>query len=109
MNDPPADAASTVAGVQPVSWPEPQTEVLMENVLVERKRKFGNQLFKLWVEDCALRGGVRVHALDTVSLAKTHADLKDTDLQAMFDHYSVKKSRLLKRSTHEQNCDCEHS
>lgn len=109
MSDPPVTAASMTAGVQPMFWSEPQDEILMENVIVERKRKFGNQMFKLWVEDCAQRGGVRVHALDTVSLAKTHVDLKDTDVQAMFDHYSVKKSRLLKRSTHEQNCDCEHN
>eukprot|EP00933_Yihiella_yeosuensis_P004079 TRINITY_DN10798_c0_g1_i1.p1 TRINITY_DN10798_c0_g1~~TRINITY_DN10798_c0_g1_i1.p1 ORF type:complete len:631 (-),score=114.77 TRINITY_DN10798_c0_g1_i1:31-1923(-) len=57
------------------------------DVVAERRRYFGDRMFRLWVEDCATRGGVRIHCLDTVSFAKSHVDLRDSDIQAMFDHW----------------------
>lgn len=68
------------------AWPR-QAEVSSSDILVERKRRFGDRLFRLWVEDCADRGGVRVHAMDVQSLCRTHVDLRDCDIQAMFNHF----------------------
>merc|ERR1719482_1636000 len=63
------------------------TEVPPSDIIVERRRRFGDRLFRLWVEDCAFQGGVRVHAMDVLSLCRSHVDLRDCDVQAMFNHF----------------------
>jgi hypothetical protein len=68
------------------AWPR-TIEVAPSDIIVERKRRFGDHLFRLWVEDCSLRGGVRVHAMDVMSLCRSHIDLRDCDVQAMFNVY----------------------
>mmetsp|Transcript_85995 Transcript_85995/g.223526 ORF Transcript_85995/g.223526 Transcript_85995/m.223526 type:complete len:293 (-) Transcript_85995:71-949(-) len=61
--------------------------------LVERRRKLGDRVFRLWAEDLDIRKGVRVHALDAVSLARASGDICDADVQAMFDDYWKRRAR----------------
>lgn len=65
--------------------------------MVERRRRFGDRLFRLWVEDCALRGGVRVHAMDVQSLCRSHVDLHDNDVQSMFNRFISRSCNRMER------------
>lgn len=107
------DFSATIAGYpssasllqqHPVSTQQPvcgvfprQHDVVASDVLVERKRRFGSLLFRLWVEDCASRGGIRVHAMDVESLSHCHADLCDADVQSLFNYFASKSSSSLSR------------
>lgn len=77
--------------------PQPIAEIVPESVVVERRRCFGNRVFRLWVEDCALRHGVRIHAMDVASLAQTDAEVCDADLQAMYSHFVIRRRELARR------------
>jgi hypothetical protein len=47
------------------------------------------------VEDCTTRGGVRVHSMDVLSLCRSHVDLRDDDVQHMFNHFThCSRSRM---------------
>lgn len=77
---------------QPLLWSTPSAappgeRAVPDDVVVERRRNLGQRTLRLWVEDCANRGGVRVHATDPESLAEVHADLRDSDVQVLFDGY----------------------
>jgi len=65
----------------------PGLRAVPDEVIVERRRNLGQRTLRLWVEDCANRGGVRVHATDPESLAEVHVDLRDCDVQELFDGY----------------------
>lgn len=85
-----------VAAAQPLAWPRPPPAGLKaspDNVLVERRRTLGDREFRLWVEDLTDRGGIRIYAMDTVSFTKIHTDIKDADIQSMFNQYWWKLSR----------------
>lgn len=92
-------STSVLLPAEPLAQPEcwtpasPAVEVSLAEVVAERRRRFGDRLFRLWVEDCAHRGGVRVHALDTLSYARVHTDLRDSDVQAMYDYWWYKSAR----------------
>lgn len=76
------------------AWGSQDVNEVQEEVVVERRRRFEGHVFRLWVEDCMLRNGIRVHAMDTVSFAETHIDLNDASIQQMFDGYWEKLRRL---------------
>jgi len=78
-------AVSTVA-------PPAESASCPPSILAERRRMFGSRPFRLWVEDYPLRGGIRVLAMDVMSLAQTHAELRDSDIQTMFDQFSHKST-----------------
>ncbi|CAJ1461695.1 unnamed protein product [Effrenium voratum] len=96
-------AESQRLSTQGYSWPRPTTawspqindppEVIPPNeVVAERRRQFGDRLFRLWVEDVPGRG-VRVHALDTTSFLRSCVEFSDLDVQAMFDHWFFRLAR----------------
>lgn len=95
---------SSPVAAWPLRTPQPQeeTEVVPAEVLAERRRQFGDRMFRLWVEDFPHRGGIRLHALDTVSFARLHADIKDVDVQSMFHHYHRQLVRLRPPREHEE-------
>jgi len=77
---------------QPLLWSTPSAappgdRAVPDEVIVERHRNLGQRTLRLWAEDCANRGGVRVHATDPESLAEVHVDLRDSDVQELFDGY----------------------
>jgi hypothetical protein len=77
---------------QPLLWSTPSAappgvRAVPDEVIVERRRNLGQRTLRLWVEDCANRGGVRVHATDPESLAEVHVDLRDSDVQVLFHGY----------------------
>eukprot|EP00929_Paragymnodinium_shiwhaense_P098535 TRINITY_DN60002_c0_g1_i1.p1 TRINITY_DN60002_c0_g1~~TRINITY_DN60002_c0_g1_i1.p1 ORF type:complete len:610 (+),score=44.41 TRINITY_DN60002_c0_g1_i1:88-1917(+) len=78
-------------------------EVPSSDILVERRRHFAGRLVRLWVEDCSERGGIRVHALDTSSFGRTHADISDASLQLMFDDYWHRKGKSNLHGDHDQD------
>lgn len=79
---------SQPASIPTRSGPPHAREVLAPaEVVAERQRKFGDRLIRVWAEDCASRGGIRIHALDTVSFGRCHVDMLDFEVQAMFDHW----------------------
>lgn len=88
--------------------PQWATEIMRAETLVERKRRFQGRLFRLWVEDCVLRGGIRVHAMDTASLAETHLELGDAVVQQMFDAYWERARRLRLAVGDSRGGDAEH-
>jgi hypothetical protein len=94
-----------------LAWPR-HPEVQPSDIVVERKRRFGDRLFRLWVEDCESRGGVRIHALDVASLNRVHMDLRDCEIQAMFDHFSSRRcdnmARWIARQAAPQPTDMAH-
>lgn len=79
--------------------------------VVERRRRFQGRMFRLWVEDCMVRGGIRVHAFDTVSLTETHTDFSDAVVQRMFDNYweCVRRIRESYGMSGAPTTDAEHS
>ncbi|CAJ1364847.1 unnamed protein product [Effrenium voratum] len=97
-------AESQRLSTQGYSWPRPTTawspqindppEVIPPNeVVAERRRQFGDRLFRLWVEDDVPGRGVRVHALDTTSFLRSCVEFSDLDVQAMFDHWFFRLAR----------------
>lgn len=81
----------------PVFWPlgplDGTTPVPPSDIVAERFRSFGECLLRLWVEDCPMRGCVRIHVLHPESFARLHADLGDVDLQAMYSAWWSKLAR----------------
>eukprot|EP00439_Symbiodinium_sp_Y106_P068002 s2380_g11.t1 len=85
--------AAAAAGTPPprppaVAWGPPQVNepaevVAPSDVVVERRRQFGDRLLRLWVEDVPFHGGARVHAMDTTSFVRSVAEFSDMDIQAL--------------------------
>jgi len=95
--------AAAAAGTPPprppaVAWGPPQVNepaevVAPSDVVVERRRQFGDRLLRLWVEDVPFRGGARVHAMDTTSFVRSVAEFSDMDIQVMFDSWWQRLAR----------------
>lgn len=94
-----AAAAGTPPPMPPaVAWGPPQVNepaevVAPSDVVVERRRQFGDRLLRLWVEDVPFRGGARVHAMDTTSFVRSVAEFSDMDIQVMFDSWWQRLAR----------------
>jgi len=94
----PASSSACGSWLPPATavWPPEPSEretvyVNPTEVLAERRRKFDDRLFRLWVEDCATSRGVRLHAMDVSSFARMHTDVRDADIQAMYDHFTQRR------------------
>jgi len=75
----------------PEQWTSNAPSLPSVEVLVDRKRRFGEKVFRLWVEDCQWQRGVRVHAIDA-DLTRVHADIRDAEIQVMYNKFAARRS-----------------
>lgn len=73
---------------------DPHGVPLSGPVLATRRRTFGRQVLRLWVEDCSALSTARIHAMDEASGFRLHVDIPDHALSSMLRRFRLMKSQM---------------